>query len=76
MRKRMQWQRNYRTQIVGKLERPPTGGAVREYEGSAEPVEYKEGQTIDVEVMGDGNFRDISGNHNFLVEDESAYRLF
>jgi hypothetical protein len=76
MIKQMEWVRDFQGQIVSNVERPPTGPAVREYQGSAEPIEYKRGQTIDVEVMGDGHFRDIKSNHMFFVEDENAYRLF
>lgn len=40
-----------------------------------EIFEYKKGQVITVEVMGDDNFRDLSKNINFHVFDRSQFRL-
>jgi hypothetical protein len=40
-----------------------------------ERIIYEKGFKVRVQVMGDGNFRDVEQNRNFSLNDESAYRL-
>jgi hypothetical protein len=46
-----------------------------EFDSTADRVVYEKNDTVRVEDMGDGHFRDIDRNQDFYLEDESMFQF-
>jgi hypothetical protein len=71
----LEWLKPYHELNTTTWKRTDKKGQTHEWESGTEIIEYKKGEIIEVEEMGDGNFRDVRRNVNFLIDDPSQYRL-
>jgi hypothetical protein len=76
--KKLEWRSDFRQLNPDPLpaETPPQLSRLqKQFVGSDEWIEYKKGEVINVEVMGDGRFRDVDKDRYFQTDDERHYRI-
>ncbi len=67
--KKLEWLSDFDGFTIGTLRRPDG-----DWESANEPLKYKRGEIIEVDEMGDNNFRDVARNVNFAAI-AGQYRL-
>jgi hypothetical protein len=76
MIREIEWLMDYKVLNSDPIRKPATGTqTIPEFESSNELIEYKKGQRIHVEVMGDGHYRDMTNNINFTTGYGAKFRL-